>query len=127
MTKDLHEKKLYAFYYVKRIITCRVDRCGYSFAVDGEEYGCDNCLSSICTVLEELIDFMKKPLAIRFTDREIDILDLIFQNKKNKEIADLLFISADTVKNHISNINQKMKEQGFEVASAKDILQAFEK
>jgi DNA-binding CsgD family transcriptional regulator len=40
--------------------------------------------------------------------REQEIMRLIMQGKTNKEIEDLLFISYNTVKNHIYNIYQKM-------------------
>jgi DNA-binding NarL/FixJ family response regulator len=38
------------------------------------------------------------------TDREIEILDLIATGATNKEIADQLYISIGTVKNHVSRI-----------------------
>lgn len=41
------------------------------------------------------------------TKREIEILELVSQGYSNKEIASKLFISTNTVKNHISNIMQK--------------------
>jgi DNA-binding CsgD family transcriptional regulator len=40
--------------------------------------------------------------------REREIMELILQGKSNKEIENLLFISYNTVKNHIYNIYQKM-------------------
>ena len=42
------------------------------------------------------------------TQSELKILELIAQNKKSKEIADLLFISEKTVKNHRYNISKKL-------------------
>lgn len=50
-------------------------------------------------------------LAIRsvLTDQEIRIVRLIEQGCKNREIADSLGISAETVKKHIKNIYQKLK------------------
>jgi len=39
-----------------------------------------------------------------FTKREIEILDLIKQNKTNQQIAKIMFLSIRTVENHISNI-----------------------
>jgi len=40
----------------------------------------------------------------QFTKRELEILNLIKQNKSNQEIAKALYISIRTVENHISNI-----------------------
>jgi DNA-binding NarL/FixJ family response regulator len=42
------------------------------------------------------------------TQSELKILELIAQNKKSKEIADLLFISEKTVKNHRYHISKKL-------------------
>jgi len=42
------------------------------------------------------------------TQSELKILELIAQNKKTKEIAELLFISEKTVKNHRYNISKKL-------------------
>jgi DNA-binding CsgD family transcriptional regulator len=47
-------------------------------------------------------------LDFQISNREREIMDLILQGKSNKEIEDLLFISYNTVKNHIYNIYQKM-------------------
>lgn len=44
----------------------------------------------------------------RLTPREREILKLIAEGKKNKEIASLLFISDQTVKVHRSNIMKKL-------------------
>ncbi|MDX1934187.1 MAG: response regulator transcription factor [Capsulimonadales bacterium] len=43
------------------------------------------------------------------TDREREVLTEIGRGKRNKEIADTLFISEKTVKNHISNIFAKLE------------------
>jgi DNA-binding CsgD family transcriptional regulator len=47
-------------------------------------------------------------LAERLTAREMDVLSLLVQGCSNREIADRLFISIHTVKNHITNIFQKI-------------------
>ncbi|MFT9495476.1 response regulator [Anaerosolibacter sp.] len=44
----------------------------------------------------------------RLTRREYEVLSLIAEGKNNKEIADTLFISEKTVKNHVSNIFKKI-------------------
>ncbi len=43
------------------------------------------------------------------TPREKEILKLLAQGKRNKEIAAELFISEKTVKNHLANIYAKLK------------------
>lgn len=42
------------------------------------------------------------------TPREMEILQLISEGCSNKQIADKLFISIDTVKKHLNNIFQKL-------------------
>ncbi len=43
------------------------------------------------------------------TQVELRVLELIAQNRKSKEIADLLFISEKTVKNHRYNMSKKLQ------------------
>ncbi|OUM85704.1 MAG: helix-turn-helix transcriptional regulator [Bacillus thermozeamaize] len=43
----------------------------------------------------------KKPL---LTNREREVFELLVKDKTTKEIAQLLFISEKTVRNHISNV-----------------------
>ncbi|MFC1493147.1 response regulator transcription factor [candidate division KSB1 bacterium] len=42
------------------------------------------------------------------TQRESEIIELIIQGKSNKEINDILFLSINTVRNHIYNAYQKL-------------------
>lgn len=44
------------------------------------------------------------------TPRELEVLTLIAQGLANREIAEILFISPHTVKNHVSNIYRKLGE-----------------
>ena len=46
------------------------------------------------------------------TNREKEIFDLLIQNKTSKEIADTLYISEKTVRNHNSNVMQKIDVKG---------------
>lgn len=50
-------------------------------------------------------DKIAKPMS----SRELDILRLVAKGKSNHEIAELLFISPFTVKNHVHNILKKLK------------------
>ncbi|NUS41607.1 MAG: response regulator transcription factor [Terrabacter sp.] len=45
----------------------------------------------------------------RLTDRELEILKLVARGKLNREIAGELFISENTVRNHIRNILDKLQ------------------
>lgn len=49
----------------------------------------------------------RKPLHI-LTRRECEVLQLLADGKSNRGIGEDLFISEKTVKNHVSNILQKM-------------------
>lgn len=51
---------------------------------------------------------MKKVL----TAREKEVFDLLIQNYSTSEIADELCISQKTVRNHISNVMQKLCVKG---------------
>jgi len=46
------------------------------------------------------------------TKREREVFEMLVQDKTTKEIAALLFISEKTVRNHISNVIQKLGVKG---------------
>lgn len=50
------------------------------------------------------------------TKREKEVFDLLIQNNTTKEISDKLKISEKTVRNHISNVMQKLGVKGRAVA-----------
>lgn len=54
-------------------------------------------------------DQKAKPL---LTNREREVFELLVQDKTTKEIAKQLFISEKTVRNHISNVMQKLGVKG---------------
>ncbi len=46
------------------------------------------------------------------TPREREVFELLIKNKSSHQIADELFISEKTVRNHISNVMQKLGVKG---------------
>jgi LuxR family maltose regulon positive regulatory protein len=56
--------------------------------------------------------FSNQPLVDPLTNREFEILDLLAQRLRNKEIAAKLFISPGTIKSHLNNIYRKLNVTG---------------
>ena len=46
------------------------------------------------------------------TNREREVYELLIKNKTTSEIGNILFISEKTVRNHISNVMQKLDVKG---------------
>jgi two-component system, NarL family, nitrate/nitrite response regulator NarL len=59
--------------------------------------------------LPELVERPAVPLKPRFTERELDVVNLLRDGKTNREIAERLAISEKTVKHHMSVIMQKLQ------------------
>ena len=50
----------------------------------------------------------EKAYPVGLTDREMEVLSLLAEGLANKDIAERLFLSERTVKNHISNVLSKL-------------------
>ncbi len=58
--------------------------------------------------LSKQADEKTNPHAPRLTERELEVLQLVAQGLSNRRIADKLFISENTVKNHVRNMLEKL-------------------
>lgn len=77
------------------------------------------------SIAARLIDYFNSaPRAVfpELTDREREILDLIASGKSNAAIAEHLFLSLKTVRNHVSNIFNKLQvaDRAAAIAKARD-------
>lgn len=93
--------------------------CDYYFCKNGSPcvfvFTADQCREIDVELLErvllifdyliEIFDVNKDP---DFTDRELEVMDLVIKGKTNCHISEILNISERTVKFHVSNIFQKM-------------------
>ena len=61
-------------------------------------------------LLDEFVSMTKSPSpAAQLTARELQVLREVAQGQSNREIAEALFISENTVKNHIRNMLEKLQ------------------
>jgi two-component system NarL family response regulator len=65
-------------------------------------------LSEFASMIKRSDDRQQVP-APRLTDREMEVLKLVAKGMNNRDIAKELFISENTVKNHIRNILEKLQ------------------
>jgi len=54
------------------------------------------------------LDFINERLDKRLSSQEYKVLKLLWQGSKNGEIAELLFVSINTIKTHVSKIYSKL-------------------
>lgn len=59
-------------------------------------------------LVKELTRNEKKEDEVKLTKREKDVLALLVKGSSNKDMADTLFISEKTVKNHLTSIFRKL-------------------
>jgi len=84
------------------------------------------CLLIVSVILNIYLIFKKKKskkqsfenLKQRLSKQERVVLDLILQNKTNKDIAETLFISVSTIKTHTNSIYKKLEVQSREEAKS---------
>jgi DNA-binding NarL/FixJ family response regulator len=66
-------------------------------------------------IARRVVDSFQRPAStggeFKLTARENEILDLLSQGFRNKEIADRLFVSVNTIRTHIYNIYEKLHVQ----------------
>lgn len=60
------------------------------------------------TVTARLMDRMREPAEEALTAREIEILDLVAEGARNKEIAKELWVTEITIKTHMTHIFEKL-------------------
>ena len=65
-------------------------------------------LTEFATLIKRDDDRQQVP-APRLTDRELEVLRLVAKGLNNRDIAKQLFISENTVKNHVRNILEKLQ------------------
>ena len=65
-------------------------------------------LTEFASMIKRTDDRQQVPTP-RLTDREMEVLKLVAKGMNNRDIAKQLFISENTVKNHIRNILEKLQ------------------
>lgn len=53
-------------------------------------------------------DMVNRKITSTLTDREFDVIKLVYDGKTNNQVAEILFVSVNTIKAHIKNIHLKL-------------------
>jgi LuxR family maltose regulon positive regulatory protein len=80
----------------------------YKIQASGNTRIPDKFINNLKRAIETKKSRLKNHSEIDLSARELDTLKLIAENLMNQEIADKLFISVNTVKTHLKNINMKL-------------------
>jgi DNA-binding NarL/FixJ family response regulator len=59
-------------------------------------------------LIKEVANEKPPQLEVQLSRRELDVLNLLVQGKSNRDMAEIMFISEKTIKNHLTNIFRKM-------------------
>ncbi|HET6634352.1 MAG TPA: response regulator transcription factor [Streptomyces sp.] len=98
-------------YLLKEISTDEVSTAIRAVA-DGQSQISPSMAAKLLTEFKAMIqrtDESKLVPAPKLTDREVEVLKLVATGKNNRDIAKELFISENTVKNHVRNILEKLQ------------------
>jgi two-component system, NarL family, response regulator len=83
--------------------------------------------SEIRTTFQQHAGELADSAAINLTSREQEILTLVATNKTNQEIAELLYITAGTVRVHVHTILHKLgardRQQAVEIAARHNLIE----
>ncbi len=82
----------------------KILKCYYVYIRENEIKVCPD--EKVDLMMLNKIDLISK---YGLTVREIDIVQLFYSGKSNKEISEILFISINTLKSHLSNIYRKLE------------------
>ena len=61
----------------------------------------------VVNVCREMAGFEKSQILSDLSERETEVLEALCQGMSNKEIAEVMFVTTETVKSHVSTIISK--------------------